>query len=112
VEQLGVGPSAELAALHMEILRSDRPQPPGSGAPDGGTAAARGAAAAREASTNLRTELTSFIGRDTELTQVARLVGSHRLTTLTGPGGAGKTRLAVEAARAEIGGMPDGVWLV
>jgi predicted ATPase len=59
-----------------------------------------------------RAELTSFVGRDAELTEVASLLGAHRLLTLTGPGGAGKTRLAVEAARAELGTTPDGVWLV
>jgi predicted ATPase/DNA-binding SARP family transcriptional activator len=127
VEQLGVGPSAELAALHLAILRSDqpqtRPQPqpqpqrqprpePGRPAAGGGAVTAGRGAAPGELSTNLRAELTSFVGRDAELTQVAGLLGAHRLTTLTGPGGAGKTRLAVEAARAELGSMPDGVWLV
>jgi|HubBroStandDraft_6_1064221.scaffolds.fasta_scaffold06187_5 predicted ATPase/DNA-binding SARP family transcriptional activator len=90
-DQLGVDPSAELAALHLEVLR-DEPAP--------------------NHQTNLRAELTSFVGRDTELAHVAALLGAHRLITLTGPGGAGKTRLAVEAARAELTAMPDGVWLV
>src|SRR6185437_13391145 len=61
--------------------------------------------------TNLRAELTSFVGRDTEIAEVRQLVGAHRLITLTGPGGAGKTRLAVEAGRAELAAMPGGVWL-
>jgi predicted ATPase len=52
------------------------------------------------------------VGRDAELAQVAELLRAHRLITLTGPGGAGKTRLAAEAARAELTAMPDGVWLV
>ena len=52
------------------------------------------------------------MGRDAELRQVAELLGAYRLITLTGPGGAGKTRLAVEAARAELPATPDGVWLV
>jgi len=101
VEQLGVEPSAELSALHLAILRADDPP---AGRPR--------AAPASRARTNLRAELTSFVGRDTELAQVAELLSAHRLVTLTGPGGAGKTRLAVEAARAELAAMPDGVWLV
>jgi len=62
--------------------------------------------------TNLRTELTSFVGRDPEASRVGRLVAESRLVTLTGPGGAGKTRLAVEAARPLLDRTPDGVWLV
>jgi predicted ATPase/DNA-binding SARP family transcriptional activator len=90
-DQLGADPSAELSELHLELLRDD-PGP----APQ----------------TNLPAGLTSFVGRDDELTQVAGLLGAHRLLTLTGPGGAGKTRLAVEAARAELAAAPGGVWLV
>ena len=52
-----------------------------------------------ERRTNLRAELTSFVGREADLERVGALLGEHRLVTLTGPGGAGKTRLAVEAAR-------------
>jgi predicted ATPase/DNA-binding SARP family transcriptional activator len=107
VDQLGVEPSAELAALHLEILRDESPAQPGPRTPSPVPASP-----VRHANTNLRAELTSFVGRDAELRQVAELLDAHRLITLTGPGGAGKTRLAVEAARAELGAMPDGVWLV
>ncbi|TDU77009.1 putative ATPase [Streptomyces sp. KS 21] len=62
--------------------------------------------------TNLRAPLASFVGRDADLARVAALIGEHRLTTLTGPGGAGKTRLSVEAARPLLGRFPDGVWQV
>ena len=95
-DRLGADPAAELSALHLEILRAE---------PDPEPAASR-------PPTNLPAGLTSFIGRDDELTQVAGLLGAHRLLTLTGPGGAGKTRLAVEAARAELDAAPGGVWLV
>jgi predicted ATPase/DNA-binding SARP family transcriptional activator len=105
VSQLGVEPSAELAALHLDILRDEPPGEPGATNPPPVSFANR-------VHTNLRAELTSFVGRDTELRHVAELLGAHRLITLTGPGGAGKTRLAVEAARAELPAMPDGVWLV
>jgi predicted ATPase/DNA-binding SARP family transcriptional activator len=107
VNQLGVEPSAELAALHLEILRDEPPAEPGPQTPP-----LVPASPVHHANTNLRAELTSFVGRDAELRQVAELLDAHRLITLTGPGGAGKTRLAVEAARAELGAMPDGVWLV
>ena len=116
VEQLGVEPSAALAALHLDILRADEPaaptpapRPTRPAASDDARTASPGPAAR---ATNLRAELTSFVGRDAELAQVAELLRGHRLLTLTGPGGAGKTRLAVEAARAELDAMPDGVWLV
>ncbi len=111
-EQLGVAPSAELASLHLEILRADEP-PAGGHPPRTPRHHPPGASPVPAArSTNLRAALTSFVGRDAELAQVAELLRAHRLLTLTGPGGAGKTRLAVEAARAELDAMPDGVWLV
>jgi non-specific serine/threonine protein kinase len=61
---------------------------------------------------NLPLELTSFIGREREAAEVARLLATARLLTLTGAGGCGKTRLALEVAGAVLGSYPDGVWLV
>ncbi|MEU3269996.1 BTAD domain-containing putative transcriptional regulator [Saccharomonospora sp. NPDC006951] len=59
---------------------------------------------------HLPPELSSFVGRNRELTEVGTLLGRTRLLTLTGAGGCGKTRLAVEAARAVSGNYPGGVW--
>ena len=56
--------------------------------------------------------LTSFIGRDGPLREVAGLLEQYRLVTVTGPGGAGKTRLACEVARRAAGRFADGAWLV
>jgi predicted ATPase len=56
--------------------------------------------------------LTTLVGRDEEITTVARLLGSGRLLTLTGPGGTGKTRLALAVAERERDAYPDGVWFV
>src|ERR1700751_4603586 len=61
---------------------------------------------------NLPYQLTSFIGREQEIAQLEELVTAHRLVTLTGAGGAGKTRLAIEVASRLIDAFPDGVWLV
>ncbi len=61
---------------------------------------------------NLPSYLTSFVGREQEIRQVERLLGSTRLLTLTGPGGAGKTRLSQRAAREVAGRFPDGVCFV
>ena len=109
-EQLGADPSAELAALHLEILRDTEvttaaPSREGDGGAEGG-----------DERTNLRAELTSFVGREADLERVGVLLREHRLVTLTGPGGAGKTRLAVEAARSALGArsggaVSGGVWL-
>ncbi|MGW1208689.1 ATP-binding protein [Streptomyces sp. NPDC002499] len=61
---------------------------------------------------NLPAEANAFIGRRGELAEIAGLLGSTRLVTLTGPGGVGKSRLALRAAHAARAGFPGGVWLV
>ena len=60
--------------------------------------------------TRLPTQLTSFVGREAELADLGDLLGRHRLVTLVGPGGTGKTRLAIEAAGDAAEAFPDGVW--
>ncbi|MFI7387010.1 BTAD domain-containing putative transcriptional regulator [Streptomyces sp. NPDC049813] len=79
-DELGTDPSPELSALHLELLR-DQGQAP---------SRQRGVPA----------QLTPFVGRTDELARIAALLDQARLVTLTGPGGAGKTRLAIEAGRA------------
>jgi predicted ATPase/DNA-binding CsgD family transcriptional regulator len=61
---------------------------------------------------HLPAPLTSFIGRERETADVARMLGTTRLLTLTGAGGCGKTRLALEVARRPVAEYADGVWLV
>ncbi|MCE9520624.1 MAG: adenylate/guanylate cyclase domain-containing protein [Verrucomicrobia bacterium] len=61
---------------------------------------------------NLPVQLTNFIGREREMAEVKRLLGSTRLLTLTGMGGTGKTRLSLQAAADVLDAFPDGVWLV
>jgi len=60
--------------------------------------------------TNLPAQVSRFIGRETELTEVRALVTGSRLVTLTGAGGAGKTRLALQVAAGLLDGTGDGVW--
>ncbi|HEY3505800.1 MAG TPA: BTAD domain-containing putative transcriptional regulator [Actinocatenispora sp.] len=95
-DELGIDPSAELAAVHLTVLR---------GEPSAD-------AAARSGATNLRTAVSSFIGRDREIREIRKLLADTRLVTLVGPGGTGKTRLAGEAASGLLDRYPDGVWLV
>ncbi|MGA9362156.1 MAG: adenylate/guanylate cyclase domain-containing protein, partial [Mycobacterium sp.] len=61
---------------------------------------------------NLRPQSTSLVGRDSELAQVQEAVKAHRLVTLTGVGGVGKTRLALEVAARSAPNFPDGVWVI
>jgi non-specific serine/threonine protein kinase len=61
---------------------------------------------------NLPRRLTSFVGRRHDLEETARLIDEHRMVTITGAGGCGKTRLSQELAGRMLGECPDGVWLV
>jgi predicted ATPase/class 3 adenylate cyclase len=65
-----------------------------------------------EVPTNLPAPVTSFVGRDRELAEIGELLGAVRLLTLTGAGGCGKTRLAIEAAARTLPSFPDGVLYV
>nr|WP_236714845.1 BTAD domain-containing putative transcriptional regulator [Nonomuraea pusilla] len=93
-DELGADPSAELSALHTALLRGELGE------------------RAENRRTNLRAELTSFVGKDGDVSAVAGLAVRHRLVTLTGAGGSGKTRLATETARTMLAELPDGAWLV
>jgi predicted ATPase/DNA-binding SARP family transcriptional activator len=95
-DELGADPSASLQELHVALLRGEAVAP----------------TAARVGATNLPAALSSFVGREAELERVSRLLEQSRLVTVVGPGGAGKTRLAIEAASTRRPQLPDGVWLV
>ncbi|MFH8438065.1 BTAD domain-containing putative transcriptional regulator [Streptomyces sp. NPDC018007] len=124
-EELGVDPSPELATLHRAMLR----QEPGLSAgayegEDGLRVPAHGSTGTATLTpttttphSNLPIPLTRLVGRGEALTDLAQLLSATRLVTLTGPGGVGKTRLAVAAAAAEqdgarAGELTDGTWLV
>ena len=92
---LGLSPE-DTAVLEATITRRRGP------APAGGT----------PRMTNLPPQFTSFIGRERALAEVTRLLDTTRLLTLTGPGGTGKTRLALQVAAGLLDHYPRGVWLV
>jgi predicted ATPase/DNA-binding SARP family transcriptional activator len=93
--ELGLEPSEELTQLERAVLRQEieilRPG---------------------EERHNVPAQLTSFVGRERELAEVQGLLRHHRLVTLTGVGGCGKTRLAVEIAARQIDEWQGGVWLI
>jgi predicted ATPase/DNA-binding SARP family transcriptional activator len=97
-EQLGTDPSTELNALHLDLLREGQEYDNSKKRADDNRADDNRAADNQPVG-NLPVALTSFVGRDGDVSQVSGLLAAHRLVTLTGPGGAGKTRLAIEAAR-------------
>ncbi|MGI9051697.1 MAG: BTAD domain-containing putative transcriptional regulator [Ilumatobacteraceae bacterium] len=104
-EELGVAPGPELRQLEAAILAQD----PSLGAP---AVAGPGTAAWTEQRSTIQESLTPLVGRDEELRDLTRLLEEHRLVTLVGPGGVGKTRLALEAARARGGALTYGGCLV
>ncbi len=91
--ELGLEPSPELRSLEARIItHGERPGP--------------------SAQHNLPAPLSSFVGRTAELSDCAQRLAANRLVTLTGLGGSGKTRLAIEAARAGLDDFPAGAWFV
>ncbi|MBF8186176.1 tetratricopeptide repeat protein [Nonomuraea sp. K274] len=91
-EDLGLEPSPELVELQRLILRQEL--------------------AGQRPRSNLPEPLTGLVGRSEAVAGVRGLLDEERLVTLTGPGGVGKTRLALEVGHAEAEAFPDGVWLV
>jgi predicted ATPase/DNA-binding SARP family transcriptional activator len=103
-EELGIDPGAELRQLESAVLAQDlsldaperRVQP----------------VVSRRRGTDLPAPLTPTIGREADLVDLEAAVASSRLVTVVGPGGVGKTRLAVEAARSLRDRFKEGVWLI
>jgi predicted ATPase/DNA-binding SARP family transcriptional activator len=120
-DQLAVPPDAATDRLYADVV-AGKLSGDGSGPADraGGNGGTTGEEDARRhhpgparpgAGHNLPVSLSTFIGRDRALSELSALIGQHRQITLTGPGGCGKTRLAVEAARRALTEFPDGAWL-
>ncbi|MET9555976.1 BTAD domain-containing putative transcriptional regulator [Streptomyces sp. NPDC006645] len=101
-EELGVDPGPALTALHRAILAQD---PALNATPPPSTSAAR-------PPSNVPAPLTGLIGRGDAVQDVRQLLGAHRLVTLTGPGGVGKTQLALASAARLGEAFPGGVHLV
>lgn len=95
-ETLGIGPSAELRSLERSIVMEDAALELASGSQPH----------------NLPSAISSFIGRDKEISALEDTLSRSRLVTLTGVGGSGKSRLAVECATRLLGRYRDGVWQV
>jgi len=93
--ELGLEPSTELRELEGQILLQDESLDLDPMVPH-----------------NLPAPLTSFVGRQLELIELGERLSESRLVTLTGAGGSGKTRLAIELGRAILDDYPDGVWFV
>jgi predicted ATPase/DNA-binding SARP family transcriptional activator len=101
-DDLGLDPGPDLAALYQAILEQ---------APALQAVRAPPTLAARPR-TNLPAMLTDMVGRTAAVADLRVLLSERRLVTLTGPGGVGKTRLALETATASADAFPDGAWVV
>jgi predicted ATPase/DNA-binding SARP family transcriptional activator len=98
-DELGLDPGPELTALHQAVLSADPAEDAPAPAPQ-----------PVKPTTNVPAPVTELIGRDHAIARVRELLAAGRLVTLTGPGGVGKTSVAVAVALAET--YPDGAWLV
>ncbi|MFJ2767445.1 AfsR/SARP family transcriptional regulator [Streptomyces sp. NPDC087300] len=117
-DELGIDPGPELASLHAAMLRQDAslsaPGPAASSLPT--VSALTGASAppaVERPLTNLPAQVTDLVGRERSVQRIRELIttSGRRLVTLTGPGGVGKTRLALESAAGLAENFPDGIRL-
>ena len=99
--ELGLDPSGELRRLEAAILRQDPALAPPARAPQ-----------RRRTGGNIPARVASFVGRDHDVEELVELMDAERLLTITGPGGAGKTTVALETARRVVERFDDGVWFV
>jgi predicted ATPase/DNA-binding SARP family transcriptional activator len=118
VEELAIEPSAPLRRLQQAILRQEPSLDLAA------TVAARAVSVAgvsksrrgprkdRDAPHNLPAQVSSFVGRERQLRELRQLLSRARVITLAGPGGVGKTRLALQLAAGMVGGSRDGIWFV
>jgi predicted ATPase/DNA-binding SARP family transcriptional activator len=121
-DEVGTEPSAGVRAIERRIASgsagTDGPSPAGDLAGPAVLAPAKKSGfplpARRPVSTmvSIPSPRTSLVGRATAVIEIRKLVAEHPLVTLTGVGGCGKTRLAIEVAACEAPGRPDGVWFV
>jgi predicted ATPase/DNA-binding SARP family transcriptional activator len=138
-DELGADPGAGLRRMHTRVLRQDptlravseppprtaspselkgepvEPQPGRQGTDPGlwpTPSEPRTKGSVATSPNNLPMALTSFVGREGEIEEITGLFASTRLLTLTGPGGCGKTRLAIRVAETLLGRYRDGIWLV
>ena len=98
-EELGIDPSPDLQALERQVLQQD-------------PALAASAFVGEEPAVRLPRSLTRIVGREADLGELGSLMRVHRLVTLLGPGGVGKTRLAVAAAERAVAEHSDGTLFV
>ncbi|MEU3232662.1 BTAD domain-containing putative transcriptional regulator [Nocardiopsis alba] len=106
-EELGADPQPEVVAVFHGVLGHDTVLEEFSTAPD-----APSTTVSPRRATNLGAPPTALVGRSEELGRVRGLLAGRGPVTLTGPGGVGKTRLALEVARERVGEHRDGVWMV
>jgi predicted ATPase/DNA-binding SARP family transcriptional activator/DNA-binding CsgD family transcriptional regulator len=109
---LGAEPSASTRALREEIAAGRFPGDPTQLPTKPAAPPAEETSGGGVRAHNLPAQRTSFVGREREMLELKRQLAMTRLLTLSGAGGSGKTRLALEVARDLVGAYPDGVWLV